>query len=258
MNDLILDLGVEGLKFTDISGKKTFTAPQFKDILGSLTELEKLAEILRKRGIPFSNFIQHYDAKAKKLPKYRVRAENDVHFVYDDTELAKLTKDVEDAQYIEIFESKDILEIQQKFEKMGLSLESYDKEDGAAAQAASKGEKKKTKASSTEKQAVLKPLYAIEGEKDQHEFFSLKEVLSFVRAQAQKGMHIQRYKGLGEMNPQQLWDTTMDPARRTILKVALEDAVEVDKTFSMLMGDEVGPRRQFIEANAHEVTNLDI
>ena len=83
-------------------------------------------------------------------------------------------------------------------------------------------------------------------------------MLDFVRAQAQKGMHIQRYKGLGEMNPQQLWDTTMDPARRTILKVALEDAVEVDKTFSMLMGDEVGPRRQFIEENAHEVTNLDI
>ncbi len=60
------------------------------------------------------------------------------------------------------------------------------------------------------------------------------------------------------MNPQQLWDTTMDPQRRTILKVALEDAVEVDKTFAMLMGDEVEPRRQFIESYAHEVKNLDI
>ena len=60
------------------------------------------------------------------------------------------------------------------------------------------------------------------------------------------------------MNPQQLWETTMDPGRRTILKILLEDAVEVDKTFTMLMGDEVAPRREFIETYAHEVRNLDV
>ena len=86
----------------------------------------------------------------------------------------------------------------------------------------------------------------------------MREVLDVVRKQAHKGMHVQRYKGLGEMNPQQLWETTMDPSRRTILKVVLEDAVEVNKTFEMLMGDEVEPRRVFIETNAHQVRNLDI
>jgi DNA gyrase subunit B len=88
--------------------------------------------------------------------------------------------------------------------------------------------------------------------------FSVQEVLAAVRKDAQKGLGLQRYKGLGEMNPEQLWETTMDPTRRTLLQVRIEDAVESDEIFSLLMGEAVEPRREFIERNALDVQNLDI
>ncbi len=84
------------------------------------------------------------------------------------------------------------------------------------------------------------------------------ELLDEVIGGAKKDLSIQRYKGLGEMNPEQLWQTTMNPETRVLLQVRIEDAIETDEIFTILMGDQVEPRRQFIEDNALDVKNLDV
>jgi DNA gyrase subunit B len=94
--------------------------------------------------------------------------------------------------------------------------------------------------------------------KDAKEFQSVDPMLGYILEHGRKGQSIQRYKGLGEMNPDQLWDTTMDPGGRTLLQVRVEDAVEADEIFTVLMGDQVDPRREFIETNALSVRNLDV
>jgi len=135
-------------------------------------------------------------------------------------------------RYKELFFSRQLKEVVEQLEQEGFSFE----------QLTDSGQ----------------PEFCLDDKGTKTQVSSLMEIAQAVRIAGRKGMTIQRYKGLGEMNPQQLWETTLDPEFRRMTKVVLEDAVKADEMFTILMGDEVEPRRQFIQENALNVTNLDI
>jgi DNA gyrase subunit B len=248
MNELILELGIESQRFMRLKDKEIFTEKEFKELLKLLVELEKIGKNLDRKGVDFTKYLGFRHQKTKKMPIYRVKVDEKTHFVYSDKELASLSEKETERDVLELFEAQDLEQIVAKIEKLGLDIQNYGIDETQKIDTQNKdAENNKLKAN-----------YRIVNEKEQKDLFSLKEILVYIKELATKGMHIQRYKGLGEMNPQQLWDTTMDPAKRTVLKVVLEDAVETDKMFTVLMGDQVEPRREFIETYAHQVKNLDI
>ena len=255
MNEFLFELGTEGLTLSRNSDKKTFNANALKELLQLVLEYERLSSSIVKRGAELSKYLSFRHQKTKKLPLYMIKVGGDTQFLYDDEELAKaaskmekeLGKDVEMDEKalntIEFYGARDMEKVVDKIEKLGFDILEE------CAVVVDKKDKDKEK----------KKLYKITSEEhDTRELNTLKECLDYVKEIAKKGLTIQRYKGLGEMNPEQLWETTMNPDTRTLLKVTMENAVEANEMFTVLMGDAVEPRRAFIEKHALEVRNLDI
>jgi len=276
MNDLLIDMGTEGMTLVRRKDKKTFSGKQLKELLDRLIELEKLGNGIKRRGVQFHKYITFRHPKTKKMPIYIAHVEGETQFLYDDNELAALVKTIsksrrkaakkdktdntetekpieeiyKELNLVEIFEGREVEKIIRQIESMKLDIiEDYDPR---------REEKDEKKSKKKAKERNTRSPYKVKLDSEDSDIYSLKELVKFVKLVARRGMSIQRYKGLGEMNPEQLWETTMDPETRTVQKVLLEDTVEADQMFTVLMGDQVQPRREYIEKHAHEVKNLDI
>jgi len=269
LDKILIELGTEEVSLVRLSDKKTFSKAQLLDILVSLQELEKLSRAVTRRGVKFDDYLEARDAKSGDLPKYiskvREGTEEKFHYFKDDKDMSKfrekmgIEEDEEDdakengkgkqekesplvakakplARIYEIYEAGSIAKALQGLGKKGLEMEHYSAQD--------------------------KPLFeCVEGEGEKPTrtpIFSIAEILTAVKGVGKKGVQITRFKGLGEMDAKELFSTTMDPEKRQLLKVDLVDAAKADEIFTTLMGDEVEPRRIFIEENALNVRNLDV
>ena len=256
LNELLFDLGLDGATLTGLRQKKEYTTAQAKELLNAIAEVEFLSKALGRKGVNFIELVGNRHPKTKKIPVFLVKVEGKTQFLYSDADLAKLTKGQKEVDALEIYEATELDEIGDKLKKFGLDLDEFRRIEEEEAPEVRGQKKSKTKMIAGKKE--YKPLFKLTEEKISQEAISLEDLLKIVRVLARKGMQIQRYKGLGEMNPTQLWETTMDPERRTLQQVTLEDAVEAETMFTTLMGDEVEARRLFIEEHAPEVRFLDV
>jgi DNA gyrase subunit B len=237
------------------------------EILELLTSLDKYVQSLRRHGGEFGDYLEHRHPQTHELPSHlvKVRDGNDetVHYFHSEDELAAFDDQNPDlglfgeeqpdaaaavekdkpkngntrrAKHVELHENKSVRQLLEQLESKGLNVAHYSAQDKPLFELI-EGEGER---------AVVKPL------------FSIAEILAGVKEAGKRGIQIKRFKGLGEMNAKELFETTMNPDKRKLLQIDMTNVVEAEEMFTKLMGDEVEPRRQFIEDNALNVRNLDV
>ncbi|MGA3181506.1 MAG: DNA topoisomerase (ATP-hydrolyzing) subunit B [Verrucomicrobiota bacterium] len=264
LNKILIQLGTEDVRLRDLTTNKELSEKQLAEILELLASLDKYVQSLRRHGGDFGDYVEHRDARTHALPRHLVKVRNgndeSVHYFHTEEELAEFGSANPDlklfgaendtailekgdkprvtrrATHVELHESKAIMDLLGNLARKGLNVDHYSAQDH--------------------------PLFElIEGEGERATalpLFSIAEILAGVMEAGKRGIQIKRFKGLGEMNAKELFGTTMDPVNRKLLRIDMTDVVEAEEMFTKLMGDEVEPRRQFIEDNALNVRNLDI
>jgi DNA gyrase subunit B len=273
LDAMLIAGGTDDATLVRLKGGKaeaTFDSTKFRDLIKDLADLDRILPRLKRlldldsylaakvkpgflvRG-PMGTVICNTEKDAEKEAERQAKAgaagkkqeEEDDEFFGDFLKPAddgKSKVHIDTVALGDIGELREMTELIARLTKKGLPLDEMLSEEREG----DVDEKKR------------KPLFQIITEKKTFDCYHVREVVEKVKELGKAGSALSRYKGLGEMNPEQLWETTMDPGRRSLLQVRLEDAVEADSTFSVLMGDAVEPRRIFIQQHAQEVSNLDV
>ena len=235
---------------------REFEQPKLALLVKILNDADRSIRVLNRRGIIFPDFVRAY-FKDQQLPAYQVRSDGKDEYYYDkdafeerSEKLSGLEEEASegDSPQNDTFLAEELHEVFRLNEICGRLRDDYDLDW---------------------RDYLLKPQKSVSGEdlptrfviingSEEFPIASLESIVPGVRQIGTRNLEIKRFKGLGEMNPDQLWETTMNPEARTLLKVQLEDAGEADRMFSILMGDNVEKRRNFIQEHALEVQNLDV
>jgi DNA gyrase subunit B len=261
MDEYLLQLGMSDLKAQLPNHSEELDSERFAALMEGLLEIELFVRRLERKGISLREFLNARNSDGL-LPRFQINLLEGSQFAYSANEFEALRHGNEEAQrrrheatlasipeaeitlemrqfvpkrlnFIELYEEEQLQAMLDKIVPYGLALQDYSIADG-------------------EKVSL------IDDSGKSHSFSVLRDVIEFIRQNGRKGLEIQRYKGLGEMNADQLWETTMDPTKRTLIKVTLPDLIAADHMFTMLMSDDVPPRRNFIEKHALSVKDLDV
>jgi len=271
MHKRMIARGLEGTQLIISDGKKTkkskksastrakSTVRKLQDrelsaLVKILAEAERIITVLSRRGIKFVSFIKtYYDGK--QLPRFRICADGQEEIYYEVNEYEKRVDELKERTKASTLDEEEELFVSEELHEVARINE------------INKTLKKQYKLDL--KDFLLKAAKSVSGEAlptkfrllngpDSYDVASLGDICAGIRQIGGKGIEIKRFKGLGEMNADQLWETTMNPDTRTLLHVKLEDAGEADRLFSILMGGDVEKRRNFIRDHALEVQNLDV
>ncbi|MDQ5955912.1 MAG: gyrase subunit [Chlamydiota bacterium] len=261
MDEYLLKLGLSDIQIQLVGHSDTLSKELLEELVKLIRDVEAFILSIEKKSIPFREFLQAKD-ETGRLPRFQVKLGEEEKLIYSEEEFVEIKLSHETLQKLKHTETLASIPI----EEQTLEMQTFRVKGMPFVELYEKKTIDSLKTRLSQFNFILDQYVVAEGklfdiineEGKYHPMYTLKEGIEFLRQNGRKGIEIQRYKGLGEMNADQLCDTTMDPQKRTLLHVTLPDAIAADHTFTMLMGEEVPPRRRFIEQHALSVKNLDI